>query len=117
MNYPLRGHDVAPHDAVPAQQAEQELRVATSTNVQLLATSIVRNVEEGKRVTLSCIGVQPVSQAVKAVAIANGQVAPHGMVFFISPAFHVAHFKDRESNEDVERTVMRLTIVVHRIGG
>jgi stage V sporulation protein SpoVS len=90
---------------------EQELKVAATTDVQYLATSIVRNTEEGKQVILSCIGVQPQSQAVKAVAIANGHVAPQGFVFVLLPSFHVTRFTDRVSMEQVERTAMKFACI------
>lgn len=99
------------------RQVEQELKVASTTDVQLLATSIVKNSEEGKAVVLSCIGVQPQSQASKAVAIANGHVAPQGYIFLMCPSFHVTRFPDRVKQEMVERTAIRYALIKYYIGG
>lgn len=93
-----------------------ELRVASSTDVNMLATSLSKNIEEGKSVSLSCIGLQPLSQAVKAVAVANGFVAPQGFVFVLLPSFSVTKFPDRETGEMVERTAIKFTLVKYWIG-
>ena len=94
----------------PHESPEMTLRVAGSTDTQLLATSLVKNEEEGKRVVLQCIGVAPISQALKAVALANGQVAPNGFVFTATPTFATVRFPDRDTQELVERVAIRLFI-------
>lgn len=90
------------------------LRVASVTNVQNLATAIAKNIEEHRELTLSCIGVQSVSQGIKGVAIANSKMAPSGIVLLICPAFRHIRLGD-EQQGDV-RTVLDLLIVKHRIG-
>ena len=94
----------------------KELRVAADTDVQHLATAIVRNIDEGKQVHLSCIGVHSISQGVKATAIANGKVAPAGFIFQLLPAFDMTHFLDDRTQEMVERTVLKLTVLKHSLG-
>jgi stage V sporulation protein SpoVS len=101
---------------VDGRPALFELRVASTTDVNLLATSLTKNVEEGKSVSLSCIGLQPLSQAVKAVAVGNGFTAPHGFVFVMMPSFSVTKFPDRETGEVVERTAIKFTLVKYWIG-
>lgn len=93
---------------------EQELRVANSTDVRYLATAILRYLDEGKRVYLSCIGVQTISQACKSVAVANGELAPQGYVLTLLPTFQVRNFED--NGETVERTVLRFSLHEQAIG-
>ncbi len=97
---------------------DQDLKVANGTPVQALATAIVKYTEEGKYVYLSCIGVQAVAQAAKAVAAANGQTAPNGYVFLLLPWFHVAMIPAEGMKDGplVERTMVRFTVVRHRLG-
>ena len=87
------------------------LRVSNSTDVHKLATSIKKNDAESRRVVISCIGVQTINQAMKSVAIANGQVASSGYVFFTLPYFHV-----EQQENGVEQTIMRFAVVKHLIG-
>jgi stage V sporulation protein S len=87
-----------------------ELRVSNGTPAKGLATSILRYMEDGKRVALSCIGPQTLNQAIKAVAIANGEAAPGGSMLIIIPSFDTKHFPDRSSGLDVEVTAMKLMV-------
>ena len=95
---------------------EQELRVAGNTDTKMLASCIVKNHEDGRRVFLSCIGVASISQAFKAVAVANGFVAPQGYVLVMLPSFYVARFMDKESKEMIDRTAMRISVLKQRMG-
>jgi stage V sporulation protein SpoVS len=90
---------------------EQELRVAGQTATGALASAIVKNIDDGKRVVLSCIGCMPTLLAAKAVAAANGLIAPHGYVLYMLPTFHVTKFPHNE-----ERTAMHFVLVKQRIG-
>lgn len=54
---------------------------------------------------LSCIGAASVNQAVKAVAIASGMVAPNGIEIACKPAFSDIIVKDEE------KTSVRLIII------
>ena len=64
-----------------------ELRVSGATQPMNLAKSIIGYMEEGKRPALSCIGFPSLAVAVKAVAIANGEMAPQGKLLCIFPSF------------------------------
>ena len=88
---------------------DMELRVKNTTNVQHLATSIVKNIEEGRKVFMSCIGVQSISQATKSLAIANGKVAPTGYMLCCIPAFHHV-LLDGENGEKEKKTIVRLLL-------
>ena len=88
------------------------LKVSNSTDVHKLATSVRRHVESGRytRVVLSCIGVQTVNQAVKAVAVANERTAPQGYLLSLYPYFHM------EKRDQAEHTVIRLAVMRYLIG-
>ena len=55
------------------------LRVKGTASVPALASAISHAVYDSKEVTLRAIGASAVSQAVKAVAVARGYVAPRGI--------------------------------------
>jgi len=88
---------------------DMELRVKNTTNVQHLATSIVKNIEEGRKVFMSCIGVQSISQATKSLAIANGKVAPTGYMLCCIPAFH-HEVLSSEDGGDEKKTIIHLRL-------
>lgn len=66
---------------------EQILRVKGTASVPSLASAISHAVYDGKEVTLRAIGASAVSQAVKAVAVARGYVAPRGIDLALIPGF------------------------------
>ena len=93
------------------QDLTVELRVSNGTPVKTLATAILRYLEEKKRVRLSCIGAQSLSQAIKAIAIANGEAASGGSLLALIPSFQTKHFVDRgDSTQQVEMTAVNLTV-------
>lgn len=64
-----------------------ELRVAGNSYPPSVAGSAVKNMQEGKGVTLSAIGAGAVNQMVKACAIAVGMAKEHGMDLVFVPSF------------------------------
>ena len=66
---------------------EALLRVKGTASVPALASAISHAVYDGKTVTLRAIGASAVGQAVKAVAVARGYVAPRGIDLSIVPGF------------------------------
>lgn len=72
-------HDMAENEAV--------LRVKGTANVSSLASAISHAVYDGKTVTLRAIGASAISQAIKAVAVARGYVAPRGIDLMLVPGF------------------------------
>ena len=56
-----------------------KLKVSAKTNVKKLASAIASIVSRNEKAELISIGAGAVNQATKAVAAANGFVAPHGM--------------------------------------
>jgi stage V sporulation protein S len=63
------------------------LRVGGKTPVSELAGAISHGVYDGKKVVLRVIGNGAIGQAMKAVAIARGFVAPRGIDLLVCPGF------------------------------
>ncbi len=63
------------------------LRVSASSSPNSLAGAIAGIVKENGRVEMQAIGAGAVNQAVKAVAIARGFVAPNNMELTCAPSF------------------------------
>jgi len=63
------------------------LKVAGSSNPAKVATSIVKNIEEGKSVETLSIGAGALNQAIKGITIARGKAAASGMDLSIRPGF------------------------------
>ena len=87
-----------------------ELRVGNATQAKTLATSILRYREEGRSIVLSCIGAVALSNGVKAVAMANGELAQQGMFLSVVPGFCTKPLRDRDTGQTIEMTSIRLVI-------
>lgn len=103
-----------PHKLVTVEEIIKgqytELRVSNGTEPKLLATTILRTFDENKRVAISCIGAQAVAQAFKAVAVANGEAVAQGVLLSIVPTFDVKKLRDRDTNQPIELTAIRMII-------
>lgn len=73
---------------------ETILRVKGTASVPPLASAISHAVYDGKTVTLRAIGASAISQAVKAVAVARGYVAPRGIDLMMVPGFTTVDMPD-----------------------
>jgi len=89
------------------QQQEKfiSLKVAGKSEAAKVAGSIVKNMQEGKRVELLAMGAGAVNQAVKAICIARGMVGSHGWNLYTIPGF-----KD-EVVKGISKTAIRFSIV------
>jgi stage V sporulation protein S len=63
------------------------LRVKGSSSATALGSAIAHGVYNGKKIVLRAIGAAANNQAVKAVAIAGGLVAPRGYILSMRPGF------------------------------
>ena len=63
------------------------LKISSNTDVKKLSGAIAGIIRRDEDVELQAIGPKAVSQAVKAVAIAKGYLAPEGIEIIINPAF------------------------------
>lgn len=108
---------VAPSGSPPVEMAarpQQILRVASNTGVSQLATSLLKYVQEGSDVTLSCIGVASIAQALKACARANGEAVTNGMCLSLVPTYALKKLVDGDGQE-TECTVLNLFVYAHRV--
>lgn len=86
----------------------KEIRVSSSTPCNSLAGSIVAAYGEGKEITLSAIGPQPVTTAVKAVCVANRTLAPQGVMFCIIPGLITRQIVDARADGEKRPWVITL---------
>lgn len=84
--------------------ATETLKVASRTNPNSLAGAIVGVIKQQGYAEIQIVGAGALNQAVKAVAIARGFVAPSGDDLICSPAFIDLEF----SGED--RTALKLVV-------
>ncbi len=80
------------------------LKAGAKTNPNSLAGAIAGAIREENEVVVQTIGAGALNQAIKAVAIARGYVAPSGYELICIPAF-----EDIEIDGE-ERTAIRLII-------
>lgn len=65
----------------------EALKVSSKSNPNSVAGALAGVLKESKSVELQAIGAGALNQAIKAVAIARGFVAPHGINLICVPAF------------------------------
>ena len=75
---------------------EPFLRVSAGSNPQSVASAIAHAIYDKKEVKLRAVGAGAVNQAVKAIAIARGYVAPRGMDLSCIPGFTTIESRDGE---------------------
>ncbi|MCU7380473.1 stage V sporulation protein S [Clostridiales Family XIII bacterium ASD5510] len=84
-------------------------RVSAKSNSNSVAGAIagaIREQEEVKEIELQAIGAGAINQAVKAIIIARGFIAPNGIDLVCIPAFTDIQM------EDEERTAVKLILQV-----
>jgi len=80
--------------ALPAE--EPFLRVSASSNPQSVASAIAHAIYDKHEVKLRAVGAGAVNQAVKAIAISRGYVAPRGLDLTCKPGFTTIQSRDGE---------------------
>jgi stage V sporulation protein S len=77
------------------QLSEQPfLRVSAGSNPQSVASAIAHAVYDNRAVKLRAVGAGAVNQAVKAITIARGYVAPRGFDLTCKPGFTTIESRD-----------------------
>lgn len=92
---------------------KMELLVGRSTQQRELAWAIAKHFEEGKDIEIRAIGVHCINTACKAVAIANGLLAPKGSRLAMLPSFSTKP-DTKGTTDNGEVTVMCLNLHVVR---
>ena len=77
-------------------QDEPFLRVSAGSNPQSIASAIAHAIYDKREVKLRAVGAGAVNQAVKALAIARGYVAPRGLDLTCKPGFTTIESRDGE---------------------
>lgn len=81
----------------PVSSTEEPfLRVSAGSNPQSVASAIAHAIYEKHEVKLRAVGAGAVNQAVKAIAISRGYVAPRGMDLICKPGFTTIESRDGE---------------------
>jgi stage V sporulation protein S len=80
---------------VPSTE-EPFLRVSAGSNPQSVASAIAHAIYDNRQVKLRAVGAGAVNQAVKALAIARGYVAPRGMDLTFKVGFTTIESRDGE---------------------
>jgi len=75
---------------------EPFLRVSASSNPQSVASAIAHAIYDKHEVKMRAVGAGAVNQAVKAMAIARGYVAPRGLDLVCKPGFTTIESRDGE---------------------
>jgi stage V sporulation protein S len=84
------------------------LRIAGASNPSSVAGSAVKNLAEGKEVSLTAIGAGAVNQMLKAVTIARSMVASNG-----NDMYFTSGFSSEEINGEV-KTALKIFLYLRR---
>ncbi|MBQ8726848.1 MAG: stage V sporulation protein S [Clostridia bacterium] len=82
------------------------LKVSSKSNPNLVAGALAGVINEKKEAELQAIGAGAVNQAVKAIAISRGFLAPMGIELVCTPSFSEVTIKNEI------RTAIRLVVTV-----
>ncbi|MEW5825861.1 MAG: stage V sporulation protein S [Candidatus Bipolaricaulota bacterium] len=74
------------------------LKVSTNSNPSATAGAIAAAVRKTGGAEIHVIGPRAVNQAVKAIAIARGYVAPNGLDLYCTPSFSTLHVGEGEED-------------------
>jgi len=72
------------------------LRLSSKSNPKASAGAIANSIRQYGEAQLQVIGPRAVNQAVKAIAIARGYMAPSGVDLYFMPAFHTVLVEEEE---------------------
>lgn len=77
-----------------SENEEKYLRVSAGSNAQSVGSAIAHALYESPSVKIRAVGASAVNQAVKAIAIARGYVAPRGLDLVCKPGFTTVDSRD-----------------------
>jgi stage V sporulation protein S len=75
---------------------EQIIKVSSKSNPSAVAGMVTAMLKENKKAEIQAIGAGAVNQAVKAIAVARGYVAPMGYNLVCTPGFAEIKIDDEE---------------------
>lgn len=96
------------------KKEKSTLKVKSTTNPNILAGAICKDIEKGVDCELVAIGSGPISQAVKAIIVTNRLVASSGKTVYTRPSFQTLKLKKvvDGKEEDVDITAIKFKIIV-----
>lgn len=75
---------------------EQIIKVSSKSNPSAVAGMVAAVLKENKKAEIQAVGAGAVNQAVKAIAVARGYVAPMGYNLVCTPGFAEIKIEDEE---------------------
>lgn len=72
------------------------LKVSSKSSPNSVAGAIIGILNEGQKVQVDAVGAAAVNQAVKAIAIARGYIAPEGKNLVCIPAFTIVNIDNSD---------------------
>lgn len=93
-------------EITPISTEEPFLRVGAGSSPQSVASAIAHAIYDQREVKLRAVGAGAVNQAVKAICIARGYVAPRGMDLITTPGFITIESRDG----DITAIVFAITV-------
>jgi stage V sporulation protein S len=79
---------------IVTEEDKDILRVSAGSNAQAVGSAIAHALYESPQIKLRAVGASAVNQAVKAIAIARGYVAPRGLDLNCRPGFTTVESRD-----------------------
>jgi stage V sporulation protein S len=64
-----------------------QLRVSSSSSPNAVSVALIKALVAGEHCTISAIGAAAINQAMKAAAVARGELAKHGLALLLEPGF------------------------------
>jgi stage V sporulation protein S len=92
-----------------ATDPDNIIRVGGGSDPQAVASAISNAFYEDREVTMRAVGAAAVNQAVKAIAISRGYIAPRGLDLVCRPGF--TNIQSRDSKEPISAIVFRLNLM------
>lgn len=96
----------------PPSTEEEYLKVGGNTSAQSLASAVAHAIYAGRKPVLRAVGAGAVNQAVKAVAIARGYVAPQGFDLTMRPGFMNVDGEDTDPRTQKPVQISAVTLQV-----
>ena len=85
-----------------------EVKVASKSNPNSVAGMIASLIKENERAEISCVGAGALNQAIKAICIARGFVAPLGYDLICVPSFRQIQL------DGMDRTSIKITVEIRK---
>ena len=86
------------------------IKIGSKTDPKQAAASLAMVLKENGMAEMRCIGAAAVNNAVKAIAITRGYIAPTGADIVCVPAFEVVTMEDRNTKKEIQKTAIKFIV-------